>query len=458
MPVLQPLAGSPDAPSQYKQPSRKGKKAWRKNVDVSEVEKGLEERNEQIIKGGLVAEKPSADLFTLDTVGDVAITKKHTKHAAARKGLKADEIIAARSAVPAVSLRKRPGESSSSINGKVSDGILPAKRQRTGTYVTHKELVRLRKVADGHHESTVAVADATYDPWDAAPDRQLAREHDEAFSFLPKRQAAKPPRTLRQEPVSLAANGRPVPAVARPSGGYSYNPAFHDYEARFVAEGEKALEAERKRLAEEEADRLRREAAARSAAEAEAAEARADLSEWDEDSAWEGFESGGEELAGRSAKRPQRKTQAQRNRIKRRKEEERRLRHEAAQRRKDEQAARIKAIAREVAEREETRTLSRIELDSDADGDGDDNQQEGKIKLRRRPLGKYKVPEGDLELVLPDELQDSLRRLKPEGNLVSDMYLNKARAGKVVFGKHRAFAKQARTKLTEKWTHKDFRL
>lgn len=51
MPVLQPLAGSPDAPSQYKQPSRKGKKAWRKNVDVSEVQKGLEERNEQIIKG-----------------------------------------------------------------------------------------------------------------------------------------------------------------------------------------------------------------------------------------------------------------------------------------------------------------------------------------------------------------------------------------------------------------------
>ncbi len=51
MPVILPLAGSPDAPQQYKQPSRKGKKAWRKNVDVSEVEKGLETRNEEIIKG-----------------------------------------------------------------------------------------------------------------------------------------------------------------------------------------------------------------------------------------------------------------------------------------------------------------------------------------------------------------------------------------------------------------------
>ena len=51
MPVLQPLSGAPEAPQQYKQPSRKGKKAWRKNVDVSEVEKGLERRNEQIITG-----------------------------------------------------------------------------------------------------------------------------------------------------------------------------------------------------------------------------------------------------------------------------------------------------------------------------------------------------------------------------------------------------------------------
>lgn len=51
MPVIQPLAGSYTAPQQHKQPSRKGRKAWRKNVDVSEVERGLEERNDEIIKG-----------------------------------------------------------------------------------------------------------------------------------------------------------------------------------------------------------------------------------------------------------------------------------------------------------------------------------------------------------------------------------------------------------------------
>lgn len=51
MPVIKPLTGSTEAPATYKQPSRKGKKAWRKNVDVTQVEKGLEELNEEIIKG-----------------------------------------------------------------------------------------------------------------------------------------------------------------------------------------------------------------------------------------------------------------------------------------------------------------------------------------------------------------------------------------------------------------------
>ena len=44
-------ARSTEAPKQHKQPSRKGKKAWRKHVDVSDVQTGLEEAREEIIKG-----------------------------------------------------------------------------------------------------------------------------------------------------------------------------------------------------------------------------------------------------------------------------------------------------------------------------------------------------------------------------------------------------------------------
>ena len=40
-----------EVPQQHKQPSRKGKKAWRKNVDVSDVQAGLEQAREELIKG-----------------------------------------------------------------------------------------------------------------------------------------------------------------------------------------------------------------------------------------------------------------------------------------------------------------------------------------------------------------------------------------------------------------------
>lgn len=40
-----------EAPRQPKQPSRKGKKAWRKNVDITEIQQGLETVQDEVIKG-----------------------------------------------------------------------------------------------------------------------------------------------------------------------------------------------------------------------------------------------------------------------------------------------------------------------------------------------------------------------------------------------------------------------
>lgn len=340
----------------------------------------------------------------------------------------------------AVSSRKRSGYG-------VTDGVLPEKRQRTN-YVTQKELIRLRKVADGHHQSTVAITDATYDPWAVSVSETKPEEKDEFISLaVPKPHA---PKSMGQAPISLTASGKAPRAVSKPKGGYSYNPAFTDYENRLNEESAKVVEAERKRLAQLEADQLKREAAARSAAEAEAAEARADMSEWDEDSAWEGFESAGEELSVK-AKRPERKTQAQRNKIKRRKEAERQAKREEAALKKAEQARRIEELADEVIERERARALEKVEM-------SDDSSEVDDEELRRKQLGKFKLPEKDLELVLPDELQDSLRLLKPEGNLLKDRYRSLLVRGRVESRRKIPFHKQARRKVTEKWTFKDFHL
>ena len=44
---------STEEPQQHKQPSRKGKKAWRKHVDVSDVQAGLEQARDEVMKGSV---------------------------------------------------------------------------------------------------------------------------------------------------------------------------------------------------------------------------------------------------------------------------------------------------------------------------------------------------------------------------------------------------------------------
>lgn len=76
------------APAQRSQGTRKGKRAWRKNVDLDEVEQGLEEVREEerqfgyvyasvyyndstnIICRSALHKKKDEDLFVVDTAGD----------------------------------------------------------------------------------------------------------------------------------------------------------------------------------------------------------------------------------------------------------------------------------------------------------------------------------------------------------------------------------------------------
>ena len=340
-------------------------------------------------------------------------------------------------------MRKIPGETT-------TDGIIGPKRQRT-SYISHKELVRLQKIADGRQDkSLVEVTEASYDPWDVVRDEAEAKQ-DPRFSFLEKSKKKVAPKTLKHKPITLAASGKDIPAVKRPEGGYSYNPVYTDYEERLIAEGEKEVAAEEKRQRLLAAEQAKISAASKSAAEADAAEARADLSEWEEDSAWEGFESGNEDVR-LNAKRPERKTQVQRNKIKRRKEAERQAKMAADIKKKNEQAAHLKKIKKALDEKDQTRAAALLVAEASDLSDGDD------LELRRRKLGKIALPERDLELVLPDELQESLRLLNPEGNLLKDRYRNLLVRGKVESRRPISFAKKRKVKATEKWTHKDFML
>ncbi|PVI03550.1 P60-like protein [Periconia macrospinosa] len=425
------MANMESAPAQYKQPSRKGKKAWRKNVDVTQIQSGLEEVRDQIIDGGIIAEKASDELFAVDTTGSTDIQKKVSKR---HKPLKVDEILNKRSAVPAVSSRKR-----------LSDFSEEKKRKKPK--VSGKDYDRLRAIAYGGDQVQKDVVEtghtANYDPWSVQETKK-----DPKFSFLEEKRAAKEPVTLKQEPLSLIKSGKAIPAVRKPEAGKSYNPNFNDWQEIIARESDKVVEAEKKRLQEarEEAERMER-ALAESDSESDANE-----SAWE--SEWEGFSD--EEKEKLKTKRPERKTPAQRNRIKRRKEAEGLAKHQAKMKAKEQQLQRIKELAKSVEEKEKARAEVKHQLALLPNDDP--SEDDGEEELRKRRFGKHFVPEAPLEVVLPDELQDSLRRLKPEGNLLKDRMRSMMIRGKVEARKQIPYAKKRKVTLTEKWSYKDWKL
>ncbi len=286
------------------------------------------------------------------------------------KPLKADEILAQRSAIPAVDSRKRPAS-------HITDGLVPSsKKHRTGG-VSHRELERLKRIAYGgdtvDKDVIQASEDASHDPWaveEVVPDAR--------FSFLEEKKAAREPRTLKHAPVSLAASGRAFQAVKKPEAGKSYNPLYEDYAALIDRAGEKEVEAEKKRLAEAraEAERLERAIAAEEKEQESAWE-----SEWE--SEWEGIQSEAEDAEKLKQKRPERKTQAERNKIKRRKEAERLALHDARMKAKEQQQRRIRELTKEVMAKERTRAQALALVL----GGGEVSSDEEEV-LRRRQFGK----------------------------------------------------------------------
>ena len=412
------------------------------------MQSGLENVREEIIRSGVPLVDQSADqLFATDITGDAEIEKKLR----GKKLLKSEEILAQRSAVPGLEGRKRKADESVSEPGA-------GKRVKNGKFVPHKELQRLKDVADNAAGGVRLQDEApTFDPWAVADDTVTK---DPRFSFLDEVKPIQEPTTLRHAPASLAANGKRIPSVCKPEAGKSYNPLVGDWSALLEREGATAVENEKARLVAEAAEA---EAEARALAEAEKVEA-AERDEYATDyesaweSEWEGFQSGAEEQGmSHVQKTPRRKTPAERNKIKARKGREASEAWERKQKVRDAQEKRIKQIAKEVSLRDKARGQS-IPSHFTPSDDLDSSADEGEVTLARRRFGQLPIPEAPLEVVLPDELQDSLRRLKPEGNLTMERYRNLLLNGKLEVRKQQWQRKQRKTERTEKWSYKDWRL
>ena len=242
--------------------------------------------------------------------------------------------------------------------------------------MSREEYQRLQNIAYGGDSAPNSInkrnGKPEYDPW--APECS-EEEQDPKYNFLAKPKSVRAPKTLKQAPVSLVKHASTFPAVPKPKADASYNPMFEDYDMALVGEGMKEIDAEKRRLQEAELEKemlLRIE---------QAQKEEVDLQTEDE-SVWEGIESEFEAEEWLKRRRPERKTPAERNRMKRRREAERQAKWDAQVKTKAQQTQRIKEIAKEVSSNEGTNAVISTNVGEPL------LEYSGDVVLRRKKLGK----------------------------------------------------------------------
>ncbi|RKO85356.1 ribosome biogenesis protein Nop53/GLTSCR2, partial [Blyttiomyces helicus] len=156
------------------QPSRKGKKAWRKNVDVGDVEEKLDELRTEERLGGKVHEKKDAALFFTDTTGDEKNPPTKTsnrlppptsvKASLKHRKLRIDQILTPASTIPSIASRKTAASSVRLTTGPKLRNVSKAQLAAV------ERIVKKRKAGDvvvgGGRKKAKKVGGGMVDVWD----------------------------------------------------------------------------------------------------------------------------------------------------------------------------------------------------------------------------------------------------------------------------------------------------
>ncbi|KAJ7678262.1 ribosome biogenesis protein Nop53/GLTSCR2 [Mycena polygramma] len=397
-----PARSAVGAPSQHNQSSRKGKKAWRKNVDIQEVEAGIEElRAEERATGTFLHKQQDDQLFVVDVKGDDKIRSVLPKYKASE--LTSTKILAQRSAVPAVVSRTTGKKRKSPLSYEDKTRLLRiSKRPRKGPFNTVVDPTEFGAGSASLELSEAVKSSGAYDPWAAVEEVEEIKDGLE---------------TVQPKKVKVPVHGHPrdkieVPAILEPHQGTSYNPPADAHQELIL----KAAEMEEKRV--EKAAKL--------------AETKTKIDSATVDPAGEilGVPSGmkldvptamdqDEEVPVASEvipkKMPERKTRAQRNKAAKILVQKRALAEKARKKNEVSIINSFKLLRRTanktLSAREQAHALRRVEL-----------QEKLKRGLAGQKLGKHKVPEEEMDVQLGEDLSESLRALKPEGNLFRDRF------------------------------------
>ncbi|KAF5373463.1 hypothetical protein D9615_009513 [Tricholomella constricta] len=427
------------APSQLNQSSRKGKRAWRKNVDIQDVEESMEGmRAEERVTGKILQATKDQDLFQIDVTGDSQIRKSLPRFSASQ--LTSTKILAQRSAVPAVF--SRPSSTASkkrkpAVSHEEKARLLRiGKRPRKGPFNSVIDPTEFGAGSAIVELSEAVKSSGTYDAW--APPPPLEEIKDGLETVQKK--------SIKVPTLARVRDTIEVPAIVEPHQGTSYNPPVqahqelllqaHEIEERRIRDAEKLAEVK------EKIESAKRQVEEQNPTLASGMKLHGDIMEDDDGESVDG-EGEGEVPAKRL---PPRKTQAQRRTAARLLAEKRDLAERAARKRMLAVIPSAKTLRRTNARLMSAREKELLQKRVDA---LDKLKQHG---LAGRKLGKHKVPEGPVVVQLGEDLSESLRALKPEGNLFRDRFLSLQQRA-LVEPRVPVLPKKHRTKIIEYEKH-----
>uniref|UniRef100_A0AC11BM94 NOP53 ribosome biogenesis factor n=1 Tax=Ovis aries TaxID=9940 RepID=A0AC11BM94_SHEEP len=452
---LRPTSVDPALRRRRRGPRNK-KRGWRRLAQEPlglEVDQFLEDvRLQERTSGGLISEAPDEKLFFVDTgFKDKELNKKRTKgqkrSLLLKKPLRSDLILENTSKVPApkdvlahqVPNARRLKRKEQLWERLAKQGKLPGEVRRAQARLLNPPAARAKP---GPQDT---VQRPFYDLWAKGnPLDQPLEGQDEFFLEQTKKKGVKRPQHLHTKPSQ-------APAVEVTPAGASYNPTFEDHQNLLWVAHEVELQREKaaEKLERQLALPASEQAATQESAFREMCQGLLEESDGEGEPGEgqdEGPEAGDPAVRGEASPAPGRPAALEK------KTEQQRRREKAARMLRTQQAAvraarlrhqelfrlrGIKAqVARRLAELARRREQRKAKRLAEAD--------------KPRRLGRLKYQDPDIDVQLSSELSDSLRTLKPEGNILRDRFKSFQRRNLIEPRERAKFKRKYKVKLVEK--------
>jgi len=441
MAATTPNKTTPNGPPKIrKNASKKSKKSWRKNIDMTDVENFLEDQRLEERTGGILSEKTDEDIFTLDTDGADKAEKKSKKRE--EKPLKCFALL---QGLPGANdpkikrnrLRTKEERMNPVVKRKlktlVEQGVVSKKLK--GSLATRAEYIKQRKENEAERR-TRRRTKFDFDLWDEVnassqetsetrkdgksdekpDDSWISTETKTHSAIWTSKHVPKAAKTRKFDTGTL------LPAVEVPHPGQSYNPALSDHQDVMWQAALVEITKEKERLKVERQTTgmfpTKNNAPTEASMLQEMAEGIPELGGKDngDDSGQDDNEDvkadDNDDLEQTMDKGAKPKTRKQRRDMKKRSYKQMQNKLKKKQMLNENEIYRLKSMKKELKNQEEI-TKQRQK-----------KKEEEKIEAKKNPtaLSKYKYQAPEIEVKLTEELTGNLRNLKPEGSLLEDRY------------------------------------